>query len=357
MGDAFGRASGQVGFDIVAAEIGGRAIPGRFQPPETIFNGVVPTATFTPTPRSWSLPVIQPTCFIAGTLIWTESGLRPIEDIKPGDKVLSFNETTHQTSYQAVEQTFVRVAGVILPITIGDDPIPIRTTLHHPFFVYRPRSNLTADVELPSDTDGQWIEAGELQVGDKVRRPNGQWVTVTTIGPLEPSETVYNFEVSKTHTYFVSANGVLVHNPPPNTYINWKGDTVTVPQGHILSPRDPLFSDPPIFQAGPFTTAQKDAFLKGKSGGTKLSPHHRHQVPTTHGSVIDELPGPGHSSGNIHTGGSPSRHPGPSVFYEMERNGQKGEALRKSEIKAHWQAKGSRLVEVSPGVWIDPGPK
>jgi hypothetical protein len=119
-----------------------------------------------------------------------------------------------------------------------------------------------------------------------------------------------------------------------------------------MSPRDPAFSAAPIVERGPFTTAQRQAFLRGESGGTHLSPHHRHQIPTSHGGVIDELPGPAHPAGNTHTGGSPSRHPSSSVFNSMEG----GAALRQSEISAHWQAKGARLVEVEPGVWIDPGP-
>jgi hypothetical protein len=118
-----------------------------------------------------------------------------------------------------------------------------------------------------------------------------------------------------------------------------------------MSPRDPAMSASPIVETGPFTTAQREAMLAGESGGTRISPHHRHQIPTTHGGVIDELPGPGHPSGNDHTARSPSRHPSPSIFNSMEG----GKALRQSEISRHWQAKGQRLIEVEPGVWIDPG--
>jgi RHS repeat-associated protein len=132
---------------------------------------------------------------------------------------------------------------------------------------------------------------------------------------------------------------------------NFRGELVQIPEGHVMSPRDPAMSAPPIVQRGPFTTAQRDAFLAGNSGGTRLAPHHRHQIPTTHGGVIDELPGPGHPAGNVHTAGSPSRHPSPSIFKSLEG----GEALRASEIQAHWQAKGQRLVEVETGVWIDSG--
>lgn len=134
---------------------------------------------------------------------------------------------------------------------------------------------------------------------------------------------------------------------------NYKGESIKVPEGHKMSPRDPDFSEPPIYEKGPFTTKQREEFIKGNSGGTKLSPHHRHQIPTTHGGVIDEIPGPGHPSGNKHTAGTPNRHPNKSIFNDMEG----GNSLRQKEIREHWKNKGNRLIEVKPGVWRDPGLK
>ena len=132
---------------------------------------------------------------------------------------------------------------------------------------------------------------------------------------------------------------------------NWKGQDVKIPAGHTMSPRDPDFSAKPITEAGPYTSRQRDAFLAGNSAGTKLSPHHRHQIPVRDGGVIDEIPGPGHPSGNHHTAGSPTRHPAKSIFNsEVE-----GNKLRAEEIKNHWIDKGNRLIEIEPGIWMDPG--
>lgn len=120
-----------------------------------------------------------------------------------------------------------------------------------------------------------------------------------------------------------------------------------------MSPRDPDFSEPPIFRRGPYTTQQKNQFFKGSSAGTKLAPHHRHQIPVRDDGVIDEIPGPGHPEGNQHTGGSPSRHPSSSIFNaELD-----GDALRQSEISASWKAKGERLVINKDGLWVDLGPQ
>ncbi len=132
---------------------------------------------------------------------------------------------------------------------------------------------------------------------------------------------------------------------------NWKGQEVKIPNGHKISPRDPNFSEPPIYREGPYTTEQRDSFLAGNSAGTKLAPHHRHQIPVRDGGVIDELPSPGHSEGNIHTGGSLSRHPAKSIF-NSETNCNK---LRQSEITDSWKAKDQRLIKIEDGVWIDKG--
>ena len=129
---------------------------------------------------------------------------------------------------------------------------------------------------------------------------------------------------------------------------NWKGQEVKIPDGHIMSSRDPDFSEPPIYREGPYTDAQRNAFLQGKSGDTKTAPHHRHQIPVRDGGVIDEI---GHPEGNQHTGGSPNRHPNSSIF-NSESNGNR---LRNSEIRAFWKAKGKRLIPDGRGGWIDPG--
>lgn len=45
-------------------------------------------------------------CFIAGTLVLTESGLVKIEDIKPGDKVYAYDEKTNKKQLKEVKQVF-----------------------------------------------------------------------------------------------------------------------------------------------------------------------------------------------------------------------------------------------------------
>ena len=139
-----------------------------------------------------------------------------------------------------------------------------------------------------------------------------------------------------------------------NVIRNWKGEEVKIPEGHKMSPRDPDMSEPPIYDEGPYTAKQREEFLNGHPAGTHLAPHHRHQIPVRDGSVIDEIPGPGHPEGNHHTAGSPNRHPNKSIF----RAEPGGETLRKKEISNHWKDKGERLeLDESNGLWYDNGPQ
>jgi hypothetical protein len=79
----------------------------------------------------------------------------------------------------------------------------IRTTDVHPFYV-----------------DGRgWVNAGELQAGDRVQETDGSWQKVlSTVREGYPGGfTVYNIEVGEHHTYFVedgfgAVDPVWVHN-------------------------------------------------------------------------------------------------------------------------------------------------
>jgi intein/homing endonuclease len=71
------------------------------------------------------------TCFPAGTLVRTEEGQRPIEEIQVGDFVLS-----HTGTYREVRQTMRRRAEGLVRITASGLP-RIDATDNHPFLVLR----------------------------------------------------------------------------------------------------------------------------------------------------------------------------------------------------------------------------
>lgn len=132
-------------------------------------------------------------CFVAGTLIHTKDGLVPIEQLSVGDSVWSYNEFTGKKELKAIETYFVSTSDHLRGIVIESDTI--LTTDEHPFYV-----------------NNHFLEAKFIKVGDTLSLANGQLITVKDVFKRDTTVTVYNFEVSDLHTYYVSYDGVLVHN-------------------------------------------------------------------------------------------------------------------------------------------------
>ena len=135
-------------------------------------------------------------CFVAGTLVTTEDGQEPIEEIEVGDKVLSENELTGEVAVKTVTETYVNETDELVHIGVNGETIS--ATPSHPFYV---------------DKLG-WTLARSLRAGDLLVLSNGERVTVEWVQHeiLESPIKVYNFEVQDFHTYFVGENGVFVHN-------------------------------------------------------------------------------------------------------------------------------------------------
>jgi RHS repeat-associated protein len=145
-------------------------------------------------------------CFVRGTLITTLAGLVAIEDIRAGDKVLSYDEDTGGLEYQEVVRLFRNTADVFLKIQIEGESEPIQVTLGHPFFVNRTRSDLS------NSDDGDWILSKSLKVGDLLKDKTGEWKPIVSIEKVDETLLTYNFEVADNNNYFVGENGWLVHN-------------------------------------------------------------------------------------------------------------------------------------------------
>ncbi|WP_125169991.1 Hint domain-containing protein [Leptospira perolatii] len=149
------------------------------------------------------------TCFVAGTLVHTKVGLKPIEQIQVGDEVLSWDEDTQLTEFRIVTELFRRNTDLIYKLSFNDAEI-IETTWNHPFWV----------------VGEGWVEVRNLKVNDLVISHDGTKLPIKEITVSERVETVYNFEVSQTHTYFVGENSILVHNQ--NEYGGYNSATNTV---------------------------------------------------------------------------------------------------------------------------------
>ena len=143
---------------------------------------------------------VKPSCFVAGTLVMAVAGMVAIETIKSGDKVISTDPETMETSPKTVLETYIREVTTLVHLTVNGEEIV--TTVDHPFYV----------------KNQGFIKAGELIVGDELLDVNGNVLLVENfaIELTDEPVTVYNFQVEDFHTYHVGCFYVLVHNADYN---------------------------------------------------------------------------------------------------------------------------------------------
>ena len=139
---------------------------------------------------------VKPSCFVAGTLVMAVAGMVAIEKIKSGDKVISTDPETMETSPKTVLETYIREVTTLVHLTVNGEEIV--TTVDHPFYV----------------KNQGFIKAGELIVGDELLDVNGNVLLVENfdVELIEKPVTVYNFQVDEFHTYHVGGFRILVHN-------------------------------------------------------------------------------------------------------------------------------------------------
>lgn len=141
-------------------------------------------------------------CFAAGTLVDTEDGLRPIEEVEVGDLVWARNDQTGEEGWKPVTEVFVTPNRELIELTFeaADETTQVlRVTPEHPLW---------------SLDDGEWDEAGELDLGESVDALAGPMRLVAALA-VPKAEAVYNFEVADSHTYFVGDAGLWAHNTCP----------------------------------------------------------------------------------------------------------------------------------------------
>ena len=142
-------------------------------------------------------------CFVAGTMIHTQNGLKPIEAIGIGDMVWSRSEYDQgEYGWRRVNDTFQFGDKAIWQVEI-ETPTGSRETYratgNHPFWT-------------ENEDGGSWLAAELLEPGNTLRLADGSPATVIRAELTDDIEPVYNFEVDGWHTYFIGKLGTWVHN-------------------------------------------------------------------------------------------------------------------------------------------------
>ena len=131
-------------------------------------------------------------CFGAGTLVRTQLGPRPIEELKVGDLVLTQATATGALGYRPITVTHHNPPVATSRIRLSDDTIV--SNRFHRFWVAR----------------RGWVMARDLAPGDQLRTLGGiRAVESVEAGPVQP---VFNLDVADDADFFAGASAALVHD-------------------------------------------------------------------------------------------------------------------------------------------------
>lgn len=135
-------------------------------------------------------------CFVAGTIVETEHGPRPIEEIMIGDLVLSQDHLTGELTFKPVLETTVRKSAstVVVKTSQGN----LHCSIGHPFWI----SGLG------------WRMAKELEPGMPLYTLHGESIDITEIIP-EKKQTVHNLVVADFSSYFAGEKKFYTHDVTP----------------------------------------------------------------------------------------------------------------------------------------------
>jgi len=167
-------------------------------------------------------------CFLQGTkILMADDSYKNIENIQTGDNVQSYDVENDIQVVGCVSEVFHYPADDMIYdcyLVIND---ALSVTPNHCFY-----------------SEGDWVYAGDLEVGDFLFDPPNN-VLINSVERVYEKKTLYDFEVLPCHDYFVKIDenyDVLVHNPE----VEWilKADPSPGEAGVIIKePDKPSYND------------------------------------------------------------------------------------------------------------------
>lgn len=147
-------------------------------------------------------------CFVAGTLVHTRDGLKPIEEIKVGDWVMTNAEDSVKPKLQVDAQD--PIYRQVIETFVTDDMPIVELRYVQPDGEYG-YLQVTPSHPIMLKKHG-WMAAKDLRYGHVLML--GYWgnVILGKNKPINGTARVYNIKVDEFHTYFVGKYGVWVHN-------------------------------------------------------------------------------------------------------------------------------------------------
>ena len=133
-------------------------------------------------------------CFPAGTKVHTQWGLADIEKLEVGVPVLTYNEETGEQEYKKVKKVMRRMTRRMCALELSNGTT-LEVTPEHRFF-----------------SNGEWTPIEELNVNDTLQLKDNSIVVIENKIIFPTFVEVYNLEIEDNENYYVTDEGVLVHN-------------------------------------------------------------------------------------------------------------------------------------------------
>lgn len=166
----------------------------------------------------FSNPCFGRNSFTADTLVNSLYGLIPISSLSIGTPVLAFNEYTGENGFYSITAVYKNVDPAITYLVItdpeqGNKPEYITTTPEHPFYLKEGNGKQVRPKPIGhEDLNSNWVGAGHLKVGDKIKQADGTTGVVANVVTVRQTQEMFNLTVETAHTFYVGTNGWLVHN-------------------------------------------------------------------------------------------------------------------------------------------------
>ncbi|APW59069.1 polymorphic toxin-type HINT domain-containing protein [Paludisphaera borealis] len=140
---------------------------------------------------------VSHSCFAGGTLVRTLRGTRPIEEVMPGDQVLTADTSSGSLQYRPVVRAYRNPPNETYRLDLGKESI-VATGIHR-FW----------------KAGHGWIMAREIKAGDRLRTIGGAAeVVAVTKDQVQP---VFNLQLDGGDDFCVGELGVIAHD---NSFVN-----------------------------------------------------------------------------------------------------------------------------------------
>ena len=191
-------------------------------------------------------------CFPAGTKVHTQWGLADIEKLEVGVPVLTYNEETGEKEYKKVKKVMRRMTRRMCALELSNGTT-IEVTPEHRFF-----------------SNGEWTPIEELNVNDTLQLKDNSIVVIENKIIFPTFVEVYNLEIEDNENYYVTEEGVLVHNGYKSRLPRKDGEwTEGVPGDGLWKSNNPDVNKITGGEAIPFKDGRPD-FSKWSEGSVKV---------------------------------------------------------------------------------------